>query len=41
MRSAILAKVGVAAVILFAPGGFLLGAAMAVDYYRKRGDQRG
>ncbi len=37
MRTGILAKVGVAAVILFAPGGFLLGAAMAVDYYRKRG----
>jgi hypothetical protein len=37
MRNGILARVGVAAVILFAPGGFLLGAALAVDYYRKRG----
>jgi hypothetical protein len=36
MRNGILAKAGLAAVILFAPGGFLLGAAMAVDYYRKR-----
>ncbi len=36
MRTGILSKVGVAAVILLAPGGFLLGAVMAVDYYRKR-----
>jgi hypothetical protein len=35
MRSGLLAKCGVAAVILFAPGGFLLGAAMAADHYRK------
>ena len=36
MRNGILAKAGVAAVILFAPGGFLLGAALAMDYDRKR-----
>ena len=29
-------RVGLAATILLAPGGFILGAALAADYYRKR-----
>jgi hypothetical protein len=36
MPSSFLGKVGLAAVILFAPGGFLLGAAMAADHLRKK-----
>lgn len=36
MRTSFLGKVGLAAVILFAPGGFLLGAAIAADHLRKR-----
>lgn len=36
MRTNILGKVGLAAVILFAPGGFILGAAMAADHYRRK-----
>ncbi len=36
MRTGLIAKVGVVGVILFAPGGFLLGAALAVDHLRRR-----
>jgi hypothetical protein len=36
MRSDILGKVSLAAIILLAPGGFLLGAALAADHYRKK-----
>jgi len=36
VRNNLLGKIGLAAVILFAPGGFLLGAAMAADHFRKR-----
>jgi hypothetical protein len=36
MRTNLLGKIGLAAVILFAPGGFILGAAMAADHLRKR-----
>jgi hypothetical protein len=36
MRNSIYAKAGLAAVILFAPGGFLIGAAMAANHFRKR-----
>jgi hypothetical protein len=36
MRNRFLGKVGLAAFILLAPGGFLLGAAMAADHVRKR-----
>ncbi len=36
MRNDLLGKFGLAALILFAPGGFLLGAAMAADHYRKK-----
>jgi hypothetical protein len=36
MRTKILGKVGLAAVILLAPGGFLLGAALAAEHYRKK-----
>ena len=36
MNSNFLGKVGLAAIILLAPGGFILGAAMAADHLRKR-----
>lgn len=36
MRKETTAKLGLAAVILFAPGGFLLGAALGADYLRRR-----
>jgi voltage-gated potassium channel Kch len=36
MPSSFLGKVGLAAVILFAPGGFILGAALAADQLRRR-----
>jgi hypothetical protein len=39
MRTDILGKVGLAAFILFAPGGFILAAALAADHYRKRDSQ--
>lgn len=29
-------RLGLAAVIIFAPGGFILGAALGVDYLRRR-----
>ena len=35
MRANLLGKVGLAAVILFAPGGFILGAALAAEHYRR------
>ena len=35
MRKGIAKKVGLAAVILLAPGGFVLGAALLADRYRK------
>ena len=41
MSSGVLSKVGVAAVVLFAPGGFVLGAALAANWWRKRGDAAG
>lgn len=37
MPSRILPKLGLAAVILFAPGGFILGAALAAQWWRARG----
>ena len=36
MRKDILGKVGLAAVILLAPGGFILGTTLAFNHYRKR-----
>lgn len=36
MSKEITDKLGLAAVILFAPGGFLLGAALGADYLRRR-----
>ena len=36
MRNDLLGKMGLAALILFAPGGFILGAAIAADHYRKK-----
>ncbi len=36
MRKETTAKLGLAAVILFAPGGFILGAALGADYLRRR-----
>lgn len=33
-------RIGLAAVILFAPGGFLLGAALGVEYLRRRHAER-
>jgi hypothetical protein len=36
MPTGLLAKLGVAAVILFAPGGFILGAGLAAAEWRKR-----
>jgi hypothetical protein len=36
MRTGIIGKVGLAAVILFAPGGFIIGATLAAAHYRKR-----
>ena len=35
MRNDLLGKMGLAALILFAPGGFIRGAAMAADHDRK------
>ena len=37
MRTQVFGKVGLAAFILFAPGGFILAAALAADHYRKKG----
>jgi hypothetical protein len=36
MDKGLLGKVGLAAIILLAPGGFLIGAALAADHLRKR-----
>ena len=36
MRNDLLGKVGLAAFILFAPGGFILGAALAANHYRRK-----
>lgn len=36
MRKDLAKNAGLAAVILLAPGGFILGAALAADYLRKR-----
>jgi hypothetical protein len=36
MRTKIFGKFGLAAVILLAPGGFLLGVALAAEHYRKK-----
>jgi hypothetical protein len=36
MGRGLFGKMGLAAVILLAPGGFLLGAAIAADHLRKR-----
>jgi hypothetical protein len=36
MRNDLIGKVSLAALILLAPGGFILGAAMAADHYRKK-----
>ena len=36
MRTKVFGKFGLAAVVLFAPGGFLLGAALAAEYYRNK-----
>ncbi len=36
MQKDTLGKVGLAAVILLAPGGFILGGALAARYYRNR-----
>ena len=36
MRKDFARNAGLAAVILLAPGGFVLGAALAADYLRKR-----
>ncbi len=36
MRKKIFGKFGLAAVILLAPGGFLLGAALAAKHYREK-----
>lgn len=41
MRKATLEKIGLAAVILLAPGGFILGATLAANHYRKRRAARG
>lgn len=36
MKSDTYRKLGLAAVILLAPGGFILGATLAANHYRKR-----
>ena len=36
MRDGLLPKLGLAAVIMFAPGGFILGAALAAQWWRAR-----
>ena len=36
MRKETLNKLGLAAVILLAPGGFILGATLAANHYRKK-----
>ena len=36
MRKPTLSDAGLAAVILLAPGGFILGATLAANHYRKR-----
>lgn len=36
MREGLLPKVGLAAVVLLAPGGFVLGAALAAKWWRER-----
>lgn len=36
MRQETYKKLGLAAVILLAPGGFILGATLAANHYRKR-----
>lgn len=36
MRNDLIGKFGLAAIILLAPGGFILGAALAADHYRKK-----
>lgn len=36
MRDGVLPKVGLAAVVLLAPGGFVLGAALAAKWWRDR-----
>ncbi|GAA0672294.1 hypothetical protein FHT00_001752 [Sphingomonas insulae] len=33
-------QIGLAAVVLLAPGGFLLGATLIANHYRKRGETR-
>jgi hypothetical protein len=40
MRNDLLGKMGLAAFILFAPGGFILGAALAANHYRRRDEKR-
>ena len=39
MSKAVWQKVGLGGVILFAPGGFILGAALLADHYRKRANK--
>lgn len=36
MREGVFPKVGLAAVVLLAPGGFVLGAALAAKWWRER-----
>lgn len=36
MKKEMLSKLGLAAVILLAPGGFILGATLAANHYRKK-----
>jgi hypothetical protein len=38
MPQGVLPKLGLAAVVLFAPGGFVLGAALAAKWWRDRPD---
>ncbi|WP_269769686.1 hypothetical protein [Sphingomonas sp. MA1305] len=33
-------KVGLAAVVLLAPGGFILGATLLANHYRKKRDEK-
>ena len=40
MRNDLLGKVGLAAFILFAPGGFILGAALAANHLRRKDERR-
>jgi hypothetical protein len=39
MPNGVLPKLGLAAVVLFAPGGFILGAGLAARWWRQRAER--